>query len=90
MSEIKKMDDIEQVTASEFKTHFGKYLKLVETTDAVIQITKNGRVIARIMPDEVEEDISDLLALEGIIPDEGQTKESIREERLREKYGLTD
>ena len=36
------------VTATEFKTNFGKYLKILEKED--VYITKNGRAIARLSP----------------------------------------
>lgn len=36
------------VTATEFKTNFGKYLDLIAKED--VYITKNGRTVARISP----------------------------------------
>lgn len=90
MSEAKTAATVEHVSASELKSNFGKYLDMMENTNTTIKITKHGRVIAKLEPASEERDISDLLALRGIIPDTGQTKESVREERLREKYGLDD
>lgn len=79
-----------RITASEFKSKMGRYLKRVEVDDETIVITKNGKIIAKLVPAEEGDNISDLLALRGIIKDTGQTKQSVREERLRERYGITD
>lgn len=90
MSEAKRLDTTKRVSATEFKSNLGKYLDMMEIPNIIIKITKNGHVIAKLEPDRESPDISDLLSLRGIIRDTGQTKESAREERLRENHGLDD
>lgn len=80
----------ERVTSTEFKNHYGEYVKRIQETEQPIEVTKNGAVIFTIMPPEKLDKLEILNSLVGIIPDEGQTKESIREERMREKYGIDD
>lgn len=80
----------ERVSSSEFKNNYGKYVKQIQDTEQPIDITKNGKVILTVSPPKKLDKQAMLDSLVGIIPDTGQTKESIREERLREKYGLTD
>lgn len=81
---------VEQVSSSEFKNNYGKYVKQIQDTDQPIDITKNGKVILTVSPPKKPDKLAMLESLVGIIPDEGQTIESAREERLREKYGLDD
>lgn len=73
------------ISATEFKTNMGKYLQQIQDAEETFNITKNGKVIATIAPPEQENKLDKLLALQGIIPDNGQTKETIREERLSEQ-----
>lgn len=66
------------VTATEFKTNFGKYLDLIETED--IFITRNGKTIAKV----VNPRISAVDSLRGILKDVPYDidMDSLREERL--------
>jgi prevent-host-death family protein len=71
-----------QVTATEFKTNFGKYLSLAEKED--IRITKNGKSVFKL---SAENDKSWLDELVGIIP--GVVDEDLKKletERLWKKY----
>ena len=74
------------VTATEFKTNFGKYLNLLLTED--IFITRNGKTIAKV----VNPNVSAVDAISGILasrlPD-GYDVRSLREERLSQ-YALDD
>lgn len=74
------------VTATEFKTNFGKYLDLLHSED--IFITRNGKTIAKMVNTNISavDSISGLLA--GKLPDNFDTKD-LREERL-EKYAIDD
>lgn len=74
------------VTATEFKTKFGKYLEMLSLED--IFITKNGRTIAKVVNPHISavDSISGILA--GKASDELDRK-SLREEKL-EKYALND
>lgn len=49
------------ITATEFKTNFGKYLKLVDKED--IFITRNGKTIAKV----VNPNVSALESLRGLL-----------------------
>ena len=75
-----------QVTATEFKLNLGKYLELVLTED--IWITKNGKIVARLINPNVSsvDSISGVLA--GKVPD-SLDRHSLSEERLS-KYALDD
>lgn len=66
------------VTATEFKTNFGKYLELIAKED--IFITRNGKIIAKV----VNPQISAVDSLRGILKDvpADPDLDSIREERL--------
>jgi len=66
-----------QVTATDFKTNFGKYLKLVEENE--IHITKNGVAIAILIPPKPRPSVIDELL--GVIPDDGYTVKRSRDER---------
>ncbi len=66
------------VTATEFKTNFGKYLELIAKED--VFITRNGKIIAKV----VNPQISAVDSLRGILKDvpADLDLDSIREERL--------
>ena len=74
------------VTATEFKTNFGKYLDMILTED--IFITKNGKTIAKVVNPQVSavDSISGILA--GKVPADLDRK-SLREEHF-EKYTVDD
>lgn len=74
------------VTATEFKTNFGKYLDMLPSED--IFITRNGKTIAKLVNPNVSavDSISGLLA--GKLPDNFDVK-ALREERL-DKYEIDD
>ena len=66
------------VTATEFKTNFGKYLDLIEKED--IFITRNGKTIAKV----VNPHISAVDSLRGMLKSvpSDMDLDSLREERL--------
>lgn len=66
------------VTATEFKTNFGKYLELIAKED--ILITRNGKTIAKV----VNPQISAVDSLRGMLKDvpADLDQDSIKEERL--------
>lgn len=66
------------VTATEFKTNFGKYLDLIAQED--IFITRNGKTIAKV----VNPQISAVDSLRGMLKDAPADLDldSVREERL--------
>ena len=74
------------VTATEFKTNFGKYLDLLPLEEIII--TKNGKTIAKITNPHVSavDSISGILT--GKVPAD-LNRHSIREDRL-EKYEIDD
>lgn len=67
------------VTATEFKTNFGKYLDLLLSED--IYITRNGKTVAKMVNPNVRavDTLSGLLA--GKLPEDFDAK-ALREERL--------
>jgi len=66
-----------QVTATDFKTNFGKYLNLVNKEE--IHITKNGVEVAILVsPNPLPSVVDDLL---GVIPDDNYTVKQARQER---------
>ena len=66
------------VTATEFKSNFGRYLEMVEKGDIII--TRNGKRIAKLT--DAAKDKSDILrALTGIVPS-SVLLEEIKGERL--------
>ena len=69
------------VTATEFKTNFGKYLDMIEQED--IFITRNGKTIAKVINPRV----SAVDSLRGLLKDAPSDidLDSIRVERLK-KY----
>ncbi len=66
------------VTATEFKTNFGKYLELIAKED--IFITRNGKTVAKV----INPQISAVESLRGMLKDipSDIDLDSIREERL--------
>lgn len=74
------------VTATEFKTNFGKYLDMLRSED--IFITRNGKTVAKMVNPNVSavESISGMLA--GKLADYYDAK-MLREERLA-KYEVDD
>ena len=74
-------------TATEMQNNFGKYLNLVLEGKEVI-VTKNGKEVGRFIPKEATLSyLTDSLA--GILKQDHDLDQA-REERLEEKYGLTD
>ena len=74
------------VTATEFKTNFGKYLDLLLSED--LYITRNGKTVAKMVNPNVRavDTLSGLLA--GKLPEDFDAK-TLREERL-DRYALDD
>jgi len=74
------------VTATEFKTNFGKYLEMITKED--IFITKNGKIIAKVSNPQVSavDSISGILS--GLLPDDFDRK-NLKEERMS-KYENDD
>ena len=66
------------VTATEFKTNFGKYLDMVTKED--IFITRNGKTIAKVINPQVSAVDSLRGMLKNVPPDIDM--DSLREERL--------
>lgn len=66
------------VTATEFKTNFGKYLELIAKED--IFITRNGKTVAKV----INPQISAVESLRGMLKDISPDVDldSLREERL--------
>lgn len=66
------------ITATEFKTNFGKYLEMVARED--IFITRNGKTIAKV----INPQISAVDSLRGMLKDVPSDidLDSLREERL--------
>ncbi len=71
-----------QVTATEFKTNFGKYLGLVNREN--IQITKNGVAIAVLSPPTPSQSWVDEIT--GIVPCEDINIKHLKAERLAKKH----
>lgn len=66
------------VTATEFKSNFGKYLKLIAQED--IFITRNGKTIAKVVNPQISAVDSLRGMLKGVPSD--IEMDSLREERL--------
>lgn len=66
------------VTATEFKTNFGKYLEMISRED--IFITRNGKIIAKVINPQISAVDSLRGMLKGIPSD--IDLDSLREERL--------
>lgn len=74
-------------TATEMQNNFGRYLNLVMEGREVI-VTKNGKEIGRFVPKEAA--VSYLTdSLTGILKADYEL-DQIKEERLKEKYEITD
>ena len=74
------------VTATEFKTNFGKYLDMLQFED--IYITRNGKTIGKL----VNPHVSAVDSISGILAGKVSAdldRHSLREDRL-EKYALDD
>jgi prevent-host-death family protein len=70
------------VTATEFKTNIGKYLKMDNEED--ILITRNGRNVAKLINAQ-DNSIASLQTLRGIIKGTDLSLKDVREQR-QEKY----
>lgn len=74
-------------TATEFQNNFGKYLNLITLAQEVI-VTKNGKEIGRFVPkDAVISYLTD--SLTGILKNNYDLDQE-KQERLRQKYEITD
>jgi len=74
-------------TATEMQNNFGRYLNLVMSGQEII-VTKNGREVGRFIPkDAAVSYLTD--SLTGILK-RNYNLDEVKEERLREKYDLTD
>lgn len=71
------------ITATEFKTNFGKYLELVSLSQEDIFITKNGKTVAKVSNPRISAVDRISGVLEGLVPDDLDPAD-IRKERLRE------
>lgn len=71
------------VTATEFKTNFGKYLEMISLSQEDIFITQNGKTVAKVSNPQISavDKISGILA--GSVPDSFDISD-IRNERLKE------
>ena len=65
------------ITATEFKTYFGHYLDLVSTED--IWVTKNGKVVVRL----VNPNVSAVDSISGIL--KGKVSEEIDRHAIRDE-----
>lgn len=76
------------ITATEFKTNFGKYLEMISLSQEDIFITKNGKTVAKVSNPQISavDKISGVLA--GLVPDDFDSS-YIRKERLK-KYEADD
>jgi prevent-host-death family protein len=71
---------MKKVVASEFRDHFGKYLRLVMEGNEII-ITKNGKEVAKMLPSVTKTSfLSD--SLMGVLKKD-YDEEEIRDERNR-------
>lgn len=74
-------------TATEFQNNFGRYLALIQDGGEVI-ITKNGKEVGRLIPrSKAVSYLTD--SLTGILKNDMDIDQA-RDERLREKYEITD
>ena len=74
-------------TATEMQNNFGRYLSMVMDGIEVI-VTKNGREVGRFLPrDAAVSYLTD--SLTGILKEDADL-DQVKEERLREKYAITD
>jgi len=71
-----------KITATEFKSNFGKYLDLLNTETIII--TKNNKPVAKVT--NASQDRVDMVkSIFGIIPDTGYTLEDAKRERILKK-----
>ena len=73
------------VTSTDFKMNLGRYLDLAAQEEIVI--TKNGRRIAKLVADQ-EDRTAVARSLFGIIPPDNMSDDKIKEERMRDRYGV--
>ena len=74
-------------TATEMQNNFGRYLSIVQSGKEVI-ITRNGKEVGRFVPRNTA--VSYLTdSLTGILKGNDDA-DTARDERLREKYAITD
>ena len=74
-------------TVTEMQNNFGRYLSLVMDGIEVI-VTKNGKEVGRFLPrDTAVSYLTD--SLTGILKGD-KDLDQVKEERLRDKYALTD
>lgn len=74
-------------TATEMQNNFGRYLNLVMSGQEIV-VTKNGREVGRFIPkDAAVSYLTD--SLTGIIKG-SYDLDTVKEERLREKYDIAD
>ena len=79
MNFVRNPEEKMSITATELKNNLGYYLDLA--SQETIFITKNGKDIAVLTSPTLQKKQS-LLALKGIIPDNGMTVEDYRAERM--------
>ncbi|MBR4702520.1 MAG: type II toxin-antitoxin system prevent-host-death family antitoxin [Oscillospiraceae bacterium] len=74
-------------TATEMQNNFGRYLSIVMGGNEVI-VTKNGKEVGRLIPkDAAVSYLTDSLV--GILKG-NENMDELKEDRLREKYEITD
>lgn len=74
-------------TATEMQNNFGRYLNIVMEGREVI-VTKNGKEVGRFIPkDATVSYLTD--SLTGVLKGDYEIEQA-REERLKEKYEITD
>jgi prevent-host-death family protein len=73
------------ITSTEFKLNLGRYLDLVSQEEIII--TRNGRRIAKLTADE-EDLVSVAQSLFGIAANANLTDGKIKEERIKDRYGV--
>lgn len=80
------------VTATEFKTNFGKYLDMLANSESSITITKNGKSVAEVSSPKV----TTVEKLSHLLDGKGKRKtfsnkpyDDLKAEALGEKYEIT-
>ena len=74
-------------TATEMQNNFGRYLNLAMSGQEII-VTKNGREVGRFIPkDAAVSYLTD--SLTGVLKG-NYDLDTVKEERLKEKYGIAD
>ena len=74
-------------TATEMQNNFGRYLSIVQSGKEVI-VTKNGKEVGRFVPRNAAVSYQ-TDSLTGILKGNDDA-DTARDERLREKYAITD